>query len=290
MKPKQLSQKAVEREACRVLHKLSRRGSYITRLPAGSGDKDKYGLFSSANSFHKHILVIEARLVDAFLLNDWIAESKRGYTITDGGTCWLKRKISGGDPYREQHQLLAVQHRKVNNGPAKEVIINEGESPLGWLRKRKDKNGYPLICEAQYEAGERLRADFTTAQLAPRVTASWSGLPGRRKGKRGGASCNNRISLMDHVLQARQRVNEALDEVGPGLSGILLDICCLLQGLEEAEKSNGWPQRSGKVVLQIALNRLAHHYGLIEGGGQQQDHRRRTLHWGACDYRPEIAD
>lgn len=41
-----------------------------------------------------------------------------------------------------------------------------------------------------------------------------------------------------------------------------IDICCELKGLEEAEKSQCWPQRAGKVVLQLALTRLARHYGL----------------------------
>ena len=54
----------------------------------------------------------------------------------------------------------------------------------------------------------------------------------------------------------------ALDAVGPELSQVLVDIRYELKGLEEAERSHDWPQRVGKVVLQLALTRLARHYGL----------------------------
>ena len=69
--------------------------------------------------------------------------------------------------------------------------------------------------------------------------------------------------MADHVVASRQRINQTLAAVGPELAGILLDVCCYLRGLETLEKAAGWPQRSGKIVLQIALQSLARHHGLV---------------------------
>jgi hypothetical protein len=80
----------------------------------------------------------------------------------------------------------------------------------------------------------------------------------------------------------------ALAAVGPEVAGVLVDICCELKGLEEAEKANGWPQRAGKVVLQIALTRLARHYGLIGGEETQRRESGGLRHWGSEDYRPTL--
>jgi hypothetical protein len=91
--------------------------------------------------------------------------------------------------------------------------------------------------------------------------------------------------LRDEVIAAKARVERALGAVGPELSGVLIDICCELKGLEAAEKAQGWPARAGKVVLQIALSRLARHYGLI---ADAQQRRRGLRHWGADDYRPTL--
>ena len=69
--------------------------------------------------------------------------------------------------------------------------------------------------------------------------------------------------------------------------GRAVEICSELKGLEDAEKENGWPQRAGKVVLQIALTRPAKHYGLISGETQKPA-RRGLRHWGSEDYRPTL--
>ena len=162
---------------------------------------------------------------------------------------------------------------------------NPDESPLAWLARRKDKDGRPMIGAQEFNAGEKLRADFTLSQMTPRVTSNWSGfLSGGGGGRRGPPG--HGIDIADHIIAANVRVQQALKAVGPELSGILVDVCCHLKGLEASEKSAGWPQRSGKIVLQIALRKLARHYGLVrEGEGARP---ARMQHWGAPDYRPEI--
>ena len=164
------------------------------------------------------------------------------------------------------------------------LLVNEAESPLGWLRRRKDRNGRPLITDQQSEAGERLRADYWYAHLSPRVTANWSGFAPSSRTRRGAPS--HTAALTDNAIAAKQRVVRALQAVGPELAGVLVDVCCELKGLEEAEKVNGWPQRAGKVVLQLALARLARHYGLIVP--EHGPNRARLRHWGEEDYRPTL--
>ena len=165
--------------------------------------------------------------------------------------------------------------------------FNPDESPLAWLARRKDKNGAPLITKPEFDAGEKLRADFTFSEMMPHVTASWSGVfvdSGRR------SPAGYGVDMSDHVVAARLRVQMALKAVGPELSGILIDVCCYLKGLEALEKASGWPQRSGKIVLQIALQRLARHYGLVPDPTRQERgaSAARVNHWAAPDYRPRI--
>jgi hypothetical protein len=161
------------------------------------------------------------------------------------------------DSFRAQHLALAQRQIVTQHGRI-DVVVDEIESPLNWLASRRGRDGRALIEAHQLEAGERLRADFTRAHLMPRTTSDWSNplSSGRRGGGRERAD-----QFTETMVAARQRVRHALDAVGPEFAGLLVDVCCFLKGLEAIERKRAWPARSGKVVLQLALDRLARHYG-----------------------------
>ena len=182
------------------------------------------------------------------------------------------------DSFRGQHLDLAQRQIATELGRAN-VTVDEAESPLAWLARRRGRDGRALIEPHQLQAGERLRADFTRANLMPRTTSNWaSPISSDRRGAGGDRSS----AFTETMIAARQRVHQALDAVGPEFAGLLLDVCCFLKGLEDIERERAWPARSAKVVLQLALDRLARHYGYAaQARGRAQAPIRTWLAEGA---------
>jgi len=68
------------------------------------------------------------------------------------------------------------------------------------------------------------------------------------------------LDLAGAQLDARRRFDHAIAGVGPGLADILWRVVCAGEGMREAEGALGWPARAGKVVLTLALDRIADYY------------------------------
>lgn len=202
------------------------------------------------------------------------------WRLSEHGKALLKRARSGAGAPTPPAPGRTEAAQEAAAAP--EPQIDLAESPLGWLRRRKGPDGKPLLSDAQFAAGERLRADFHFAQLTPRVTMSWSAaaVPGARPSNPAGGG----VDQTDRAMAARERVNRSLHAVGPELSGILVDVCCHLKGLEDVEDVRGWAKRSAKVVLDLALNALARHYGYL--ATPAPDRQRHIRHWGSDDFKP----
>lgn len=147
-------------------------------------------------------------------------------------------------------QERAIGERADTKRPVRSVTVNVAESPLGWLRAR----GH--ISERQYDAGEQLRLDWERSQLSPSVTMRWDPAPVSHG--RGGARPG--LQPAENQIRAKARFDDAVTAAGPGLSDILWRVVCAGEGMREAESALGWPARAGKLVLTLALDRVADYY------------------------------
>jgi hypothetical protein len=269
-----------QREAKRVLPRLTRQGNRLFPVP-GEGT---FAIATSAvKACHARRKVTDA-IVAALAAQGLIAAAGEAYDLTEPGRAWLTRDKASTDQFRAQHRLDGTRMVDGRGHGTRTGLtplrVNLAETPLGWLRKRKGADGRPLITQAQFDAGEKLRADFTIAQMTPRLTANLEVQHGGRAG--GGRSPGGGLEMTERAVAARQRFYKALDAVGAGLSDPLVDVCCYLHGLEDAERRMGWPQRSGKVVLAIALDRLAAHYGFTAHPQPPIRSRRHVWHAGTA--------
>jgi hypothetical protein len=263
----------LRRAAKRFLRRLSEPGAFLIIAPGA----ERAGIFCAANEHRRPIALLPVTVAVEFLRQDWIKVVSRGsasvrYRITDAGRAFLKRALMEDQEARrpglgEAQNSFLSQHREMGErlfadpetGEPGALAVNLGESPIGWLARRKGPDGRPFLTPEEVDAAEKLRADFEAAQIGPAVAQDWrkfltpgdrfSGTP--RPGAPG-----------EGPAAARERVTRALAVLGPGLADVALRTCCFLEGLEGCERRLGWSARSGKVVLKLALQRLVDHYGL----------------------------
>ncbi|MEE9433548.1 MAG: DUF6456 domain-containing protein [Sphingorhabdus sp.] len=156
------------------------------------------------------------------------------------------------DPRHLVERALPQDDRVKGSRAARTATVNLSESPLSWLHSR----GH--LSDRQLLAGEKLREDFEAAAMGPQVTMQWD-TPTLGRQKRGS---HEPLAQSERMIMAKQRFDTALRALGNDLSDIAWRVICGGEAISGAERTLGWPQRSGKLVLRIALDRLAYHYRL----------------------------
>jgi hypothetical protein len=265
--------------ALRLLVRLARRDRMLIKQADG-----RFCILIATNGNVTREESVDPQLVVRLITTGLVMADKQGrMAVSAAGRAALRRRLAAGnDGYAEQHQDRGAIMLDDAAFGRRQVTVNHDESPLAWLRHRKDGSGRPLIDADEFAAGERLRVDYERAHLMPRVTANWTAAvaSGRRSG-------DNAIgTLTDSVLGARRRVEAALRSLEPEMADLAVDFCCFLKGLEQIERERQWPARSAKVVLRLTLAALARHYGLATRACGPDT--TRTRHWGGEGYRPKV--
>ena len=264
-------------EAARVLRRLCENGAVM----AVATNMEKAVVVRDTDAgVAMRTAVVDREIAEAMALKDWISPAQSGkitrYTITVAGRSALEEMLAVAEPdaplgFAEAQTPFAGAPGRLEHGPSngadddrpRRNRYNLTESPLSALARRKDKDGSPFLSAELVSAGEQLREDFELAQMGPRVAQNWD----RFLTAGGRDTFVPDSGVANGPAQARQRVADALTELGSGLSDVVLRCCCYLEGLETAEKKLGWSARSGKIVLRIALVRLKRHYDLTIGPG-----------------------
>lgn len=221
-------------------------------------------------SEHGAVSVAQDRLVELARIGFLMVATDQKICLSEQGQDFIR--------LQKNEQLVEINlHMK---GKPQKMKVNLAESPLALLYRMKGAQGQNFLTEAEFNAGERLRADFTRGSMMPRVTSNWAAMVnGNSRGAvQGGAE------LSDFALHARLRVEQALDAVGPELSGALVDVCCFLKTIGQVESERRWPARSAKMMIKTGLSILHRHYHPVAGRGIAAD----VLHWGTSDYRPSV--
>jgi hypothetical protein len=265
--------------------RLMARGAYIpAALPAGSSDPTSFAVFAARNGYRAPIAWLAERVVAAAIgleLLVLVPEPPARWRLSAAGQTILRRRLSQASTPAQSGPARAQSQPETSMcGVAPH--LNEMASALLWLRQRRDRDGRPLISEAQFMAGERLAADFYRGGLMPKTTIDWSAVA--RGGRQRVPSAVDAISA--GTAAAQQRVRRAIDDVSSDYAALLLDVCCFSIGLADVERRYGWPHRSARIVLQFALTRLATHYGLIVPVRSAPD--ARISHWGDAGYKPTL--
>ena len=249
-----------------MLHALRRLSAPDAMLAIAIGMEQGVILQTITSGEPEHGSKLPAETAMTLALRGWIScpnTSNRvlRYRITPSGRAALRELTAATE---NQARAMAEAPEAFDHAPngvgtwadaGTEVRAPLQESPIVGLSRRRDRDGNPFLNRAMIRAAERLREDFELAQVTTHKKRDpmldWNRVL---------CAIDNHEPVETTGSSAYAQVKAALVFLGPGLSEIAVRCCCLLEGLETTEKKMGWAARSGKVVLRIALQRLALHY------------------------------
>lgn len=236
----------------RALTRLASLGAVLARDRNG----DDYGVFVGGDRRRRPI----ARLVSASvrrLASEGVivACGRDVFELSDAGRMRLRRDAAEAEPqFLAQH--VSVETRVVVDAEGGERVVR-GVARSNVLRKLAalpGANGAAWLSAAELQAAQTLRSDWEASQAGVTRGSDWSAPP---MGSGGRGVGNSQERVMAARCDRSRRVATALAALAPPLRRVVERVCFHEDGLELVERGEGWPARSAKLALKLALAQLA---------------------------------
>ena len=204
--------------------------------------------------------VVARDVAQAMALQGWIVAADPAmrilrYSVTVDGRAALRRLVAQGENraqgFHDGAPVRGETSRFYELSPARTPgRVTPPDTPLTLLGRRREKDGTRFLSPQMIRAGERIHDDAVLSYLGDALADDWDAVLGEAP----------KPGTAEATVEARARLHTALTALGKGLAEVVVHCCCLGRGLEQTEKEFGWSARSMKIVLRIALDRLADHY------------------------------
>jgi len=196
-----------------------------------------------------------------------IIKKDAAYVLCDSYIRRGKAAANHGRKHAHANQNRDLKQREIYHpdGIKRPARINQRLSVFHKLAAATNKDGSPVLQANEVEAGERFAADYDRSMMAAVATQNYGGVTSGGKSRVNTAE-NISISAMD----ARKRVMDALEIVGPGLNRALVVLCGYDWSLGQLENEQQWAKGSGRTILKLALSRLSEYYGCKPGVGARR--------------------
>lgn len=186
--------------------------------------------------------------------------TQAGFALTDAG----RARVTRGEapvpdaPFRAQHGALEDRFVADERGRVRSVRAAPADAALRRLAALRDGSGGSFLTKGELAAARRLSEDRDLGALGLIAGQDWAAPP-RGSAPRGQG--NGLEAAHTGAIDARARVAAALKALAEPLARVARASILEERGLEAVEAEAGWPARSGKIGLKLALAQLARHYG-----------------------------
>ncbi|NRA86216.1 MAG: hypothetical protein HRU28_02235 [Rhizobiales bacterium] len=267
--------KELERESRIILQTMLKSTNYIKQLPFN--EMALYKLRLGNTTFVKKL---DIELVEYMQRNGWLKPDGEKYIYSEKGKKWVLKFIyfwdlNVNEEMKNVDMFSASIGKKAN---AAYVELKGDYSPILKLYNRQKNLNNKYLVEQHVQAGQKLFKLFSKANLQPNITMNWDKLESVPQNHYTG---EKEQPFGEQVYIARKQLYESLAYVGEEYAAILVEICLFANGLEATEKAMNWPARSGKLLLTMALDKLAKHYKISTA----EVKNNKYLSWAKDDFR-----